>query len=349
MRCLCMIDYEDSKNNMITGAVLLEDCGENSIVISYGNNDIRDDGQDNILQNLKCKIILSDKSEILIDSMEDSPTSFSIPCETFYNKAEYEIELVEENSKHVTVCFETLEQLTPSDDIQVGLDLDLMKFTITKTPKKQIELMDQDLQKLTNITAEISSGKIGCWSFDENGLTTTSEVPDKENVLRTVTLNKANLSFSYKNLDSLYEDEFSIGYNPELKKYYIGNPVRTGHDQILYGTWSVEKDFYANRTLSVDDELYVNGNIYANQNLNITNHLNVNGGCIFNDVTTNILNAENINCNDTVEASEYVLGAGKIAMADINLMDFNVKSGSYSNSLQFIQNKSNDQGIIRPS
>lgn len=58
--------------------------------------------------------------------------------------------------------------------------------------------------------------------------------------------------------------------------------------------------------------------------------------------------ASDIEATGTVKAKKNVLDALEMYMSDTNIFDLKLSSGSYANIIQFVQNKSNDQAILRP-
>lgn len=204
---------------------------------------------------------------------------------------------------------------------------------------------------LNNILSQ--SGNIGGWDITENGLiagqdrTETYIKPDGEIRLSHYGSDGTATGKRVDKYCLIVPDEIILGTPGQMGS---GNVMCLNNGGISFSnlyksialTLANENDSYSafldtDYGINVDGNLRIGGRSYV-----VLEVINENSITQLKKTICTILTA------DSVSSQVYVLGNATISMASSNTFDINVKNSSYNNSVQFVQNNSNDQAILRP-
>ena len=243
---------------------------------------------------------------------------------------------------------ETVEFKMDKDGFHIyqgGIDITNELGTVVFTVDEEGKLV------LNNIVAQ--SGNIGGWDIAENGLiasqgrTETYIKPDGELRLSHYGSDGTATGKRVDKYCSIVPNEITLGTAGQIGlgnvAYLSNNGLRFNN---LYKSLSV--------TLANENDSY-SAYLDTNYGINVDGHFKIGGTSL---VALEVINENSIirlketDCTylnaDSVTSDIYLLGNATFSMASSNTLDINVKNGSYNNSVQFVQNSSNDQAVLRP-
>lgn len=182
---------------------------------------------------------------------------------------------------------------------------------------------------LQNIDAK--SGKIGLWKINSDGLY-SDDTEMRQNGMAHSALSPYHLKVEIENTDTGYREYLLL--TPEIFNMMFQDKNGYHHFQLQYDHNVSDRWKMGDRNNTWE----LVGRILFGDGFTTEGWARVKG----------VFYASDIEATGTVKAKKNVLDALEMYMSDTNIFDLKLSSGSYANIIQFVQNKSNDQAILRP-
>lgn len=225
-----------------------------------------------------------------------------------------------------TGAIETIEFKMDKDGFHIlrgGIDITNELGNIVFTVNEEGNLV------LQNIDAK--SGKIAGWQITDSGLCSDMQDVSKN---RTASSELTPYRFKAEATDNdTGRKQYALLTPDELHLMFQDDDGKYNHFSINYDTvarWNVGNVNAITKFL---------GKVIFNNPLEAESWARVKG----------MFYASDIEATETIKAKKNILGALEMYMSDTNIFNMKLSSGSYANIIQFVQNKSNDMAILRPS